>query len=363
MLSYGRAQRDRNHSCMPTLPPRERNTRTWPWRDGIQLFLVLLILLAVVVQLYEVLLLFFAAALLAVVFRAPSEWLAERTGLDVRLALGIVLLVLVTLFSLTAWLVGHSIVTELEGVWRRLPEAIDELRGRTREIAVVGEAVQNATDPGAVGAVATHGFAAISATLGVFANIGIVLFVAVLFALAPGTYVRGALHLVPKNRRPRVREVVHEVGHVLRRWTLGQLVLMTLVGTLTYGGLRAVGVEYAGALGLLAGGLTFIPFLGSLAAGVVAVLVAMAQGPTVALYAAGIYAGVQIVENVCEPFVQQRAVYLAPALLLFSQVALGTLAGTLGVILATPLAAVIIVAVKMLYIEDVLGDEVSGESG
>ncbi len=316
-----------------------------------------------VLQLYEVLLLFFAAALLAVVFRAPSEWLADRTGMNVRLALTIVLAVLAGLFCLAVWMVGHSIATELEGVWQRLPEAVDKLRGRTRDIAVVGEAVKSATDGGAAAAAATHGFAAISATLGVFANIGIILFVAVLFAVTPDIYVRGALYLVPKNRRARAREVVHEVGHVLRRWTLGQLVLMALVGTLTYAGLRAIGVQYAGALGLLAGGLTFIPFLGSLAAGVVAVLVALAQGPTVALYAAGIYAGVQIIENVCEPFVQQRAVYLAPALLLFSQVALGTLAGILGVVLATPLAAVIIVVVKMLYIEDVLGDEVPDKSG
>lgn len=334
-----------------------------PWRDGIRLAFVLLILLGLAVYLFDVLLLFFAAALLAVVFRTPSEWLARRTGLDVRITLGIVLVLIAGLSALAAWLVGHSLVTQLEGVWQRVPQAIDELRGRTQDIAVVGEAVENAAQSQSAGSVARTGLAALMATVSAITDIGLILFVAVLLAAQPDTYVRGVLHLIPKRRRQRAQQVVEEVGHVLRRWTLGQLLLMALVGTLTYTGFRLIGVEYAGALGLLAGGLTFIPFLGSLVAGVVAVLVALTQGVDAALYAAAIYTGVQIIENVCEPFVQQRAVYLAPALLLFSQVTLGTLAGIPGIVLATPLAAVIIVVVKMLYVKDVLGDDVSNTGG
>ena len=51
----------------------------------------------------------------------------------------------------------------------------------------------------------------------------------------------------------RAGEVIAEIGHMLRRWTLGQLCLMALVGTLTYIGFVAIGLEFAGALGLLAG--------------------------------------------------------------------------------------------------------------
>ena len=54
---------------------------------------------------------------------------------------------------------------------------------------------------------------------------------------------------------------------------------------------------------------------------------------------------------------QQKAVYLPPALILFAQIVLGILVGVLGVMLATPLAAALLVAVKMLYVEDVLGAE------
>jgi predicted PurR-regulated permease PerM len=331
-------------------------TQNHPWRDGIRLFFVTLILLGLAIHLFDVLLLFFAAALLGVLFRAPSEWLSARTSLDVRIALGIVLVVVVALLAVCGWLLGHTILQQIGGVSSRLPEAIESLRDRLSEIAFMRPVVENTSLEASGSDLADRGIQTLAATLSAVASVGLVVFVAVLFAAQPDTYVRGALHLLPKRHRARAQEVFGELGHVLRRWLLGQLCLMVLVGTLTFLGFWAIGMEFAGALGLLAGALTFIPFLGSLIAGVIAVLVALTQGPTVALYAAAVYVGVQIIENVCEPLVQQRAVYLAPALLLFAQVVLGILAGAVGTIVATPLAAAIIVVIKMLYVEDALGD-------
>jgi len=59
---------------------------------------------------------------------------------------------------------------------------------------------------------------------------------------------------------------------------------------------------------------------------------------------------------VLTPLVQRRAVELPPALLILFQVLAGLLLGAMGVVLAAPLLAVIVVAVKMLYVEDVMGD-------
>ena len=56
------------------------------------------------------------------------------------------------------------------------------------------------------------------------------------------------------------------------------------------------------------------------------------------------------------PLIQHRAVDLPPALILLAQVLMGVTAGPLGVIVATPLAAVALVVVRMLYVEDILGD-------
>jgi predicted PurR-regulated permease PerM len=59
---------------------------------------------------------------------------------------------------------------------------------------------------------------------------------------------------------------------------------------------------------------------------------------------------------VLTPLVQRRAVEMPPALLILFQVLAGLLLGALGVVLAAPLLAVALVAIKMLYVEDVLGD-------
>jgi predicted PurR-regulated permease PerM len=68
---------------------------------------------------------------------------------------------------------------------------------------------------------------------------------------------------------------------------------------------------------------------------------------------------VQTLESyVITPLVQQRAVSLPPVILITAQIAMGVLAGATGVLLAAPLAVVVIVLLQMLYVEDVLGDSV-----
>jgi predicted PurR-regulated permease PerM len=60
--------------------------------------------------------------------------------------------------------------------------------------------------------------------------------------------------------------------------------------------------------------------------------------------------------------VQHRAVHLPPAVVLFSQVLMGVIVGALGVAVATPLAAAVMVAISMLYVQDVLGDKSRGSA-
>lgn len=82
-----------------------------------------------------------------------------------------------------------------------------------------------------------------------------------------------------------------------------------------------------------------------------------------ALYVLLLYVGVQTVESyLITPLVQERAVYLPPAAIVVFQVLMGVLFGLLGVLLATPLAAVTLVVVRRLYVEDVLGDD-AGRDG
>ena len=139
--------------------------------------------------------------------------------------------------------------------------------------------------------------------------------------------------------------------------TPAQLVAMATVGALTGMGLWLIGVPQALALGIVAGLLDFIPNVGPILASVPGILAAASAGTTQALYALALYIAIQTAENnLITPIVQRRAVDLPPALTMVALLVMGLLGGVLGLLLAVPLAAVLTVAVRMAYVEDVLGD-------
>ena len=145
---------------------------------------------------------------------------------------------------------------------------------------------------------------------------------------------------------------------MLRRWLVGQSLLAACVALLTGAGLLLLGAPFAIALGLLAGLMEFVPYIGPFVAAVPAILVGFAESPQLALQIALLFLGIQSLESyVLAPLIQHKAVYLPPAVILFAQVLMGVIVGALGVAVATPLAAAVMVAVSMLYVEDALGDK------
>ncbi|MGO2880897.1 MAG: AI-2E family transporter, partial [Halomonas sp.] len=100
-----------------------------------------------------------------------------------------------------------------------------------------------------------------------------------------------------------------------------------------------------------AGLLDFVPLVGPIAAAIPALLLAYTVSPETALFVLMAYVIIQQIEgNILQPLVQQRAVSLPPALLLFALLASSTLFGLPGVILAAPLAVVLFVMVNRLYV-------------
>jgi predicted PurR-regulated permease PerM len=100
-----------------------------------------------------------------------------------------------------------------------------------------------------------------------------------------------------------------------------------------------------------------VPYIGPFVAAVPAILVGFADSPQLALKVALLFLAIQMIESYAlAPLIQHKAVYLPPAAILFSQVLMGAIIGALGVAVATPLAAAVMVAVSMLYVEDALGE-------
>jgi predicted PurR-regulated permease PerM len=322
--------------------------------------IALLLLVALLWVGREVLLMMFAGLLLAVLLRFASNALSHYTGLGDRLSISLVLLLTVTLALLAALLAGPGIADELKELQSGLGESVHDVREQiegTRIGSWVAEHAPEMSDDeyrqmwSRVG-----GFSATA--FGILSGVMIVMFVGVFFAFNPGLYLSGMLRLVPVPRRARIKEVAEQVTVTLRWWLAGQLISMVFLWLTTWLALYLLGVPMAFILGLLTGLLTFIPYIGPLIAIIPIAMVAFVESPTLALTAVAVYFVIQNVDaNVLMPLVFQRLVHLPPALTIAAQILMGTLAGVIGVVLATPLLAVVLVLVRTLYVEDVLRDD------
>ena len=124
--------------------------------------------------------------------------------------------------------------------------------------------------------------------------------------------------------------------------------------------LLALGVEAAFALGLIAGLLEFIPIAGPIIAAVPAIGMAFLDSPQTALYVTIAYVGIQQLEsNVLAPLLMKQALKIPPIVTLVAQGIMALLFGFVGLLVAVPLVAAVIVPVKMLYVRDVVGDDVA----
>ena len=206
-----------------------------------------------------------------------------------------------------------------------------------------------------------HVHYAVSGAYAVVINTIVIVCLGLFFAGAPSAYREGVLILVPLGARARVREVMNEMGQVLRSWLLGQLVRSAVVAVVLTVILYLLGLPGAPLLGLQAGAANFIPYLGPLIAAFPIALVAMPLGLPTLAWVMAIYFAIQTIEGfVIAPLIQKGSVNVAPAWTLFAIVIFGALFGALGIALAAPLLAVGRIAVLRFYVEDWLKDRSDG---
>ncbi len=212
---------------------------------------------------------------------------------------------------------------------------------------------------GQLGAVGRYLFSFLSSTVAVVAGLLLILFTAIYIGVEPELYHKGLLHLFPHWARSRADEVLEAIGFTLRRWLVAQLLMMAAIGVTTAIGLTLLGVKAALALGLIAGLLEFIPMLGPVLSAVPGIAMAFLDSPQKALFVALVYWGVQFLEgHILQPLLMKHGVDLPPVVTLVGLSLMAIVFGFLGMLVAVPLLAAVMVAIKMLYVEDVVGDDI-----
>lgn len=200
----------------------------------------------------------------------------------------------------------------------------------------------------------------VTSTLTTLAGLLLIIFVAVYVALDPRTYSRGLVLLFPRVARPRAREVMAAMAAMLRRWLITQLWAMLAIGVVTTIALVLLDVQAALALGVLAGLLEFIPIVGPILSAVPAVAMGFLDSPQTALYVLLAYVAIQQVEsNLLVPLLMKQGLDLPPVLTILGQALMSLVFGFLGLVVAVPVLSAAMVALKLLYMEDVLGEEMT----
>jgi predicted PurR-regulated permease PerM len=171
-------------------------------------------------------------------------------------------------------------------------------------------------------------------------------------AAQPALYRDLLLRVIPEDARPRWTRLYDEAGANLQMWVVGKACTMLGIGVATYIGLTLLGVPGALALAAFAGLMEFIPNFGPTLAALPAVVAAFSVRPVMALYVAIFYFALQQVQNaITVPLVERRAVNIPPAALILWQLMLTVGFGALALFVATPLLAVLVVGVRVLYLE------------
>lgn len=345
--------RDRKLS-VPQVPPNLERAAAWSWRLLVCAAAVLAVI-ALLWYLRVIVLPIMVALTVAPALTPVAAYLRSlrlvRPAAALSLLIGLVvvagLIAIVTASVLAQWEeLRDSVSAAVDDVTTRLErEPFNLSFDRTQDLqSSLAESWRDAS-----------GYAASGVQAGVGLITGLILAIAILyFILRDGArFWAWILELFSPSARPTIDRAGRRAWDVLGGFVRGTALIAAIDATLIGLGLWILGVPLAFALAVLVFLGAFVPFVGAFVSGLVAVLVAFADGGwKLALAALVIVVAVQLIEgNFLQPIIQSRTVDLHPAVILLAVAAGASLFGIAGAYLAVPVTAVVFAVVGSLRTE------------
>ncbi len=314
----------------------------------------------------ELFILLFIAILISLYLGAVADWLRDRIRVSRGVALAIA--VVSTLAGIVAlfWVLVPPVIDQTQALIRVLPEYIQNWERGLERLASRFPALQDAVGEGtllravydritgAFGDVVPKVYGVLHGAINVFA----VAIMSLYLALHPGLYREWMIAMFPPVHRDLVRDVLGDLANTLRSWIVGQLLAMTILGVFTAAGLYFLEVPYWLTFGVFTGVVAVVPFFGSLVSTVLPALFVIAgngiwglSGFTHALFVAALGVVIHVIEaNVVLPRIMQKQIDLPPVLTIMAVLIMGKLLGPIGLVVAVPTLAVIMVVVRRILI-------------
>lgn len=187
-------------------------------------------------------------------------------------------------------------------------------------------------------------------------------FLVLLMLLDKNKIKSGVLKFFPVEYREKSELFMTLITKKVGGYVRGQLMLMLLVGLLTFAGLQIIGLDFALLLGIVAGLLEIVPIIGPILAAAPAVIIALAKNPLIVLYVIAVYLIVQRIENnLLTPLILGKFLEMHPIIIVSAVFIAASTLGVFGVILSPAIAASLYVVVQELYIKKLAAEETPAE--
>lgn len=288
-------------------------------------------------------------------FLDPIADRLERAGLSRTSATAVISIVALVIFILLALLIVPMLIRQLIQLVNAAPTILGELQGflTTKFPSIMDQESVLRETLGSIGKTIQARGGELASTLlsSALSVINAVVFIVVVPVVAFyllldwDNMVARIDTLIPLDHRETVRSLARDIDRVLAGFVRGQVSVCLILGTFYSVALMAAGLDFGLIVGAIAGLITFIPYVGALIGGALAIGLALFQfwGDWVQIaVVAGIFAVGQFLEgNVITPRLVGKSVGLHPVWLLFALSAFGTLFGFVGMLVAVPVAAAI----------------------
>ena len=311
---------------------------------------------ALVWFLFDVILIVIGAILVAALLRLVAEPFTRWAKFPESIALVCSGLVTVAVAAGAGYLFGTQVAAELTDVIQRADSAVTNIVQQLQN-SPSGKVILQHIQGGGGFSFPSFVTNLFSVSISFLEAVVITVIGGFYLAAQPALYRSGLGKLFPRHMRDEANETIDDIGVGLRLWLIGQLIQMLLIGGLSTAAVWFIGLPSPLALGVIAGLAEFVPYIGPLIAAVPAILVASTQGFNAVLWTAIAYLAIHQIEgNLVVPLIQRQLIFIPPAVMLLGIVVILFVFGGVSVIFAGPIAVIVFIAIKKLYIREGLGE-------
>jgi len=311
----------------------------------------------------QVLILLFIGVLISLYLRAVAGWLERRLRMPERLAFTTSLLLSLAGVAAIFWILVPPVIEQTQALVKVLPNYITGWEGSIERAIDRIPALREYWKPGehkiliALYNELSNNFATLPTRVLSIVEGAISLFsiavIAIYLSLHPALYREWLIALFPPIHRDLVRDLLGDLGDTLRSYIVGQLLVMAFLAALTAMFLYFLNVPFALTFGIFTGLVAIIPFFGTLLSTTLPALFVLngPNGGVRAMLVLGVGVVVHLIEgNIVSPYAMSKKVDLPPVLTIMSVLIMGQLLGGIGLVVALPTLAMVMVIVRRILI-------------